>query len=149
MSFLNIQPKDGNWKKQFEKRRRMRKLIFIGIAIIAIAIIIGPFLGIGSPSYSEGNRVGTITKFSHKGLIFKSYEGEMNLGGFKSKTDEDGGSSVVANVFEFSVRDPKIVEQLDSAMTVGKRVELQYSEHLWAPYDLHTSYIITGVKILK
>lgn len=128
---------------------KRQKFILAFIAIVAIFVIIGPFLGVVTPSYSEGKRVGVINKFSSKGFIFKSYEGEMNMGGFKTQTNEDGASNAVANVFEFSARDQQVVEQIDSAMTLGARVELHYSEKLWSPYDLSTSYIITSVKILK
>jgi hypothetical protein len=69
---------------------------------------------VGCGEYSDGERVGTIQKFSRKGLIAKTWEGEMLLGGLKRKTvsgtDSNGGStsstSMVANVFEFTVEDP-------------------------------------------
>ena len=130
----------------------MRKMIF-GIAIVGVLfVIIGPLLGAVAPTYSEGDRVGVVTKFSNKGMMIKSWEGELNMGGFKnvSSTDADGNTinSVGANVFEFSVRDEGVVSQIKEAMESGKRVELHYLERLWTPYDQSTAYEITAVKML-
>jgi len=130
--------------------------------VIVYAIIISFFLGLaavifiaatnvaGLP-YSQGERVGVITKLSNKGLFCKTWEGEMNLGGFRNKTstDKDGNSttSVVANIFEFSVTDPEIVTQIQEAMNQGEAVGLMYEQYL-----IHnickssTGYIITRVR---
>ena len=131
----------------------MRKLIFLMIAVVAAIVVIGPMLGAVSPTYSDGDRVGVVTKFSHKGMIFKSFEGELNMGGFKTVTVEDNAgtnvNSVVGNVFEFSVRDEGIGKQITEAMESGKRVKLHYDESMFKPYDLSTGYVVNRVEILK
>jgi DhnA family fructose-bisphosphate aldolase class Ia len=131
----------------------MRKLIIAFIAIAACVVIIGPLFGTVSPTFSDGDRVGVITKFSHKGVVVKSYEGEMNLGGLRTVTVEDEAgtnvNSVVANVFEFSVTDEAVVSQIKEAMEKGRRVELHYDEYMWKPYNLSTAYVVTSVKILN
>ncbi len=86
--------------------------------------------------YSNGYRSGTLQKFSQKGWISKTYEGEL-------------WQSVVANVapqvWEFSVRDERVVRQLDSL--VGKPVRLHYTEHRGVPTRLfgETSYFVDSV----
>ena len=66
--------------------------------------------------YSEGMRTGVLVKFSQKGVIWKSWEGQLNLG------------SVVPTVWEFSVTDPAVAEHLGK--NVGKTFTIQY--HQWA-----------------
>ena len=73
-------------------------------------------------SYSEGQRAGFVQKFSHKGWICKTWEGELLL------TTLPG---VVPEKFEFTVRDEAVAEQLNANM--GKRVVLTYSQHMGVP----------------
>jgi hypothetical protein len=87
-------------------------------------------------AYSSGYRSGTLQKFSEKGWISKTYEGEL-------------WQSVVANVapqvWGFSVRDAHVIHQLDSL--VGKPVRLHYTEHRGVPPNLFgdTRYYVDSV----
>lgn len=101
------------------------------------------------PNYSEGSRVGVVTKLSHKGVIFKSWEGTINQGGVKTITDSDGNSEVVANAIDFSVTNGMIVEKLKDAYKSGKRVELVYSQYLIAPITQNSEYVIVDVKDIE
>ncbi len=67
-------------------------------------------------NYSEGERAGTVQKFSRKGWICKTYEGELALYVV---------AGVAPEVWNFSVRDPAVAEQMSKA--VGQRVQLHYS----------------------
>jgi hypothetical protein len=96
--------------------------------------------------YSTGSRMGVVTKFSNKGLVMKSWEGEMNLGGFRNKTNSNGESLVVANVFVFSVTSPDIAKQINEAMISGARVELVYNQWFLPPLSQDSGYTITAVK---
>ncbi len=73
-------------------------------------------------NYSEGERAGTVQKFSRKGWICKTYEGELALYVV---------AGVAPEVWNFSVRDPAVAEQMSKA--VGQRVQLHYSEHPGVP----------------
>jgi hypothetical protein len=118
-------------------------LIFIGLGFLLImGMVITTFTRGAFPNYSEGERSGTVYKLSHKGLIFKSYEGEMNLGGMAA----DANGSMVANTFQFSVRDPAVVAKINEAATSGKRVTLSYTQYAIGPVTLSTPYVIIGVK---
>lgn len=100
------------------------------------------------PNYSEGSRVGVITKLSHKGIIFKSWEGSINQGGTKVTRDSDGNSQVVPNATDFSVLDSGVVLQLTEAYKTGKQVEITYTQWLIIPVTQSTSYTITKVQVL-
>lgn len=116
---------------------------FTLIELIAVIIIIG-ILGIavvggggGSIGTSDGDRVGIITKLSNSGLRFKTWEGEMILG---------GQGTVNAAAWKFSVADPEILKKVKSAVDSQKKVRLTYHKELfWKPWDGATTYFINGV----
>jgi len=73
-------------------------------------------------AYSEGERAGVLQKFSKKGWICKTYEGEVAqyvVGG------------VAPQIWYFSVRDAAVAGQLFKA--VGQNVQLRYTEHRGVP----------------
>lgn len=97
----------------------------------------------GCGEYSDGVRIGTIQKFSYKGLVAKTWEGEMLLGGLKRKTSStsDGGitTSMVANVWNFTVEDPAIIAKLKEAMDSGAQVQIKYrQEIIGSPFRTET-----------
>lgn len=100
------------------------------------------------PDYSEGERVGVITKFSKKGLLFKSWEGSLNQGGTMQVSNEKGGSSVVPSVVDFNVQDPKIIESIKLAANEGKRVKITYIQWYIKPVSIDNERVITKVEFL-
>jgi hypothetical protein len=97
-------------------------------------------------NYSNGERIGMITKFSKKGLIWSSWEGTLN-------TTQTGMNS--ANQFEFSVdndvNDPKVIATLDSAATYGWKVKIKYHETFgknWFNNRGETNYFVKEVEVL-
>ena|SRR5215813_10078602 len=94
------------------------------------------------PGYSDGWRAGQVTKFSFKGLIHKTWEGQMALGGFKA-----ADQGVVANVWDFSVPDPEVAKLVLAAQESGKRVKLHYSQEWFvAPWRYETEYFVDKVQ---
>src|SRR5438094_979048 len=69
--------------------------------------------------YSEGERAGYLQKLSRKGWLCKTWEGEILMSSMPGAIPER---------FAFTVRDPNVVKQLQSAM--GQRVQLSYSQHV-------------------
>jgi len=102
-------------------------LAFIAYSWIALSI-----------SYSEGERAGYLQKFSKRGWICKTWEGEILL------TSMPGA---IPEKFEFSVRDPEIARQLTAA--TGKRVLLSYEQHKGVPTQCfgETEYYISRVQL--
>lgn len=97
-------------------------------------------------NYSTGERVGMITRFSQKGLIYPSWEGSLN-------TTQTGMNS--AEPFEFSVdndrEDPKVIALLDSAATEGWKVKIRYHETMgknWFRNRGMTDHFVTEVEVL-
>ncbi|HEY0064581.1 MAG TPA: hypothetical protein VGC21_20870 [Telluria sp.] len=89
-------------------------------------------------SYSEGERAGYLQKFSKKGWICKTWEGEILLSSMPGAIPER---------FEFSVRDDEIARQLTAA--TGKRVVLSYAQHKGVPTSCfgETEHFISKVAV--
>ena len=99
-----------------------------------------------SENYSNGERIGLVTQFSESGLIFKTWEGHLNL------TQTGMNSSVP---FDFSVdrddENPRVIATLDSAATFGWKVKLVYHETFgwnWFNNRGETDHFITRVDVL-
>src|SRR5205823_13610495 len=73
-------------------------------------------------SYSKGERAGYVQKFSKKGWICKTWEGELAIVSIPGTMSE--------KVF-FSVRDDAVAARINEAM--GKRVKLTYEQHMGIP----------------
>lgn len=108
----------------FESRRPHRWLWRLAIFVPLLAVL---FAGLWtwfslSWSYSEGERAGVLQKFSRKGWICKTYEGELAL-------YVVGG--VAPQIWHFSTRDPELAKQLYAS--VGRQIRLHYAEHRGVP----------------
>ena len=109
---------------------------FIIYFILSIAFIVTAYFSfVYYASYSEGVRSGQLIKFSHKGVIFKTWEGELSQG------------ISGAQIFTFSVldKDIKVIEDLKEQE--GQYVKLTYIERYrtfswWGD----SKYFVSGVK---
>lgn len=103
----------------------MRSFRIILIIVLLVAIGIGCYYLFGN--YSEGYRAGTMIKFSKKGNVIKTYEGQLNLG--MVLNDENTPASV-ANIWSFTVKgkDTSAIRAIEKALLTGKRVKLHYNE---------------------
>lgn len=92
-------------------------------------------------TYSEGDRAGLLQKFSHRGNLFKTYEGELVL----STVVTNGTTTLSSERFFFSVADPKIAASLNQFQ--GKPVVVHYSEKkATLPWRGETTYIVDSVR---
>lgn len=91
-------------------------------------------------AYSEGERAGILQKFSSKGWICKTYEGELAL-------YVVGG--VAPQIWYFSTRDEQLAKQLGSA--VGEQIRLHYTEHRGVPTSCfaETPYFAESFTLVK
>lgn len=103
-----------------KKKNKGRKLAAALLLIVCAGLII--YYLICGLTYSEGTRSGILTKVSKKGVIFKTYEGEMNVGGL----NQGDGTIMPLAVFKFSVREKPVYEELEQAQ--GEKVVLHYKE---------------------
>ena len=111
------------------------------IIILASAALIGYFY---FGTYSEGVRSGVVVKVSKKGILFKTYEGQLNLMTFGASRSQN----MVAETFDFSVPDYETdaIKILEEVSLSGERVSLRYKEKFMTfPWRGDTKYLIVGV----
>ncbi len=120
--------------------RRRRWPIVLGLLIVPL-VLFTLYIGLAfSWSYSEGERAGILQKFSHRGWVCKTYEGELAMSIVPG---------VTPTIWEFSVRDDAVVPRLGAAL--GKRVVLHYTEHRGIPTTCfgHTGYFVDSVSVMQ
>lgn len=92
-------------------------------------------------TYSSGTRSGYLVKISRKGYLFKTYEGQLNLGGFQE--GEDAG--IIGNIWNFSIQKDSVYQLLQELE--GEKVTLHYREVNRAfPWQGDTNYFVYGVE---
>ena len=113
----------------------MLKSFLMGIVILAV-LLTGYFAFVLWWNFSTGERAGWVQKFSNKGWLCKTWEGELALVSLP-------GTSV--EKFFFTVRDDAVAEQINKVM--GHRVNLHYQEKVGLPTSCfgETRYYVTGV----
>lgn len=95
------------------------------------------------PNYSNGERTGVVVKLSKKGVVWKTWEGEMNVGSMST----DGKGIAVPTVFKFSVKDDAIAEKIMDMSRSGNRTTLVYEQALMRSFrEGETPYLIVSVK---
>lgn len=104
-----------------------------------------------SNNYSDGKRVGYITKFSNKGIIFKSWEGELGLSQTGMNTTSIWDFSLDNDLYktdEYQVN----LQNLKLALDSGFKVEITYNQvngFNWFDNRGETNYFVDKVKIFK
>jgi hypothetical protein len=110
-----------NTSRTARPRRRAGRWIMLLLLLLIIGVGLWTWLTLAW-AYSDGERAGVLQKFSRRGWVCKTQEGEL-------------AQYVVAGVspqlWQFSVRDPKLGAQLDKL--VGRKVQLHYTEHAGVP----------------
>jgi len=120
-------------------RRRGRKvgIFFVLILIVAILLFAAYVWVTLHYNFSDGERAGYVQKFSRKGWVCKTWEGELamvNLPG------------TMPQIFTFSVRDAAVADQINK--TLGARVRLHYEQHKGIPTSCfgETEYFVSQVE---
>ena len=112
----------------------LRKILFILITTIILGIT-SYFTFLYYATYSEGVRSGELIKISSKGMLFKTYEGELSQGISGAK------------IFTFSVldKDKNVIDQLKELQ--GQYVKVTYVERYKTfPWWGDTKYFVTDVQ---
>lgn len=113
--------------------------LIVGLMLIA-ALLAGYIWVTLHFSYSNGERAGWVQKFSHKGWLVKTWEGELQMVSMPGAAPEK---------FYFTVRQDGIAPQINALL--GKKVALTYEQHKGVPTTLfgETEYFVTGVRVIE
>jgi hypothetical protein len=95
--------------------------------------------------YERGVMAGKVLRVTEKGILFKTYEGKLNLESFGALK----GASPIAETFDFSVEhsNTQVIEQLQQVALSGERVNLHFvKRYMKFPWRGDTRYFITQVE---
>lgn len=102
----------------------MKKTVKIALLLIVVVILL--FAGytaiVLNWSYSKGERIGYVQKFSEKGWLCKTWEGELQMLPVPGAIPEK---------FLFSVRDKAVISKINSSL--GKKIAVSYQQHIGIP----------------
>ena len=121
----------------------LKRRILLGLAtalVAALALFALYTWGVLNWSYSSGERAGYVQKFSSKGWVCKTWEGELAMVNVPGALTEK---------FSFTVRDEGVAARINASL--GKRVAIVYEQHVGVPSSCFgdTQYFITGVKVVE
>ncbi len=112
--------------------------VVLGVFALLIVLLFAAYTWLAlSYDYSDGERAGYVQKFSRKGWICKTWEGDLAMVNLPGQP---------AEIFSFTVRDEAVAEKLNA--TMGKRVSLHYEQHIGVPTSCfgESAYFVTDVR---
>lgn len=115
------------------------------LLIILLVLVAGTYVLLYFGIYDEGIRAGNVVRISKKGIVFKTYEGQLNLQSFGALK----GASTFAETFDFSVEKnkPEVIRELEAVALSGERVNLHYiKRYSKFPWRGGTKYFVISVE---
>ncbi len=121
---------------------RKRLLYFCLILILGFAV----YVFVCGRTYSDGFRTGVVIKISQKGFLFKTYEGEINLGGIT----QGDGTIMNKNIWTFSIQKNDTATYNLITRNQGKQIRLHYQEVLKSFFwQSETPYFVDKAELVK
>ena len=120
----------------------MLKKIAYWSLLIVVVVITAFFYFKYFYTYSKGYRAGLLQKISEKGMVFKTYEGEMVL----SSVESNSNVAIASEKFVFSVSDEAVAKSMEQIQ--GKNVVVHYTEKSGKlPWRGDSHYIVDSVRV--
>ena len=115
-----------------------RKTLITGLILAAIAL--AGYYVYRTWTVSEGSRTGLLFKASKKGVVFKTYEAQLHLGGSAMMTDQ--------SVWNFSISEPGVFDSIQKME--GKTVRCYYKELIDPfPWQGETKYLVYKIETME
>jgi hypothetical protein len=130
-----------------QKVKQTTRKVLIRLVITLLVVGFGVFAFMYWGVYEEGVMAGKVLRISEKGVIFKTYEGKLNLDTFGALK----GTSPIAESFDFSVEKDKtdVIKELQDVALSGERVNLGYIKRYGAfTWRGDTRYFVIKVERL-
>ncbi len=140
----SIQEKKEGISKSFDSgvkktKSFFKKLMLGSIVLLLVSFVL--FLVYANWTYSEGTRAGNLIKISKKGYVFKTYEGQLKLGGIDLANPDEG----LSDSWSFSVKNKEVFEELERLQ--GQKVVLKYKQiNRSMPWQGDTDYFIYAIQ---
>lgn len=121
----------------------MKRFIFTLVFILIVALG-SYFYWKYEFTYSDGYRAGLLQKFSRKGTIFKTYEGEMILSSIRSNAN----MAIASEKFFFSVVDENLSVKIEKLQ--GLNIVVHYTEkNATLPWRGESTYLVDSVRVVQ
>jgi len=125
-------------KKKRSGFRRFATTLFIVIVLVLAGLIYWKYYF----TYSQGNRTGLLQKFTYKGNIFKTYEGELVLSSIRSQ----GNMTIASEKFLFSVTNETVAKKLENLQ--GQFVTVHYEmKNGTLPWRGENRYLVDSIRV--
>jgi hypothetical protein len=117
-----------------------RRRIIAGVVLIPLVLLALYIWFSLTWTYSSGERAGYVQKFSKKGWICKTWEGELAMVALPGAMSEK---------FFFTVRSDSVAARINQSL--GKRVAISYQQHVGVPTTCfgETGYWVNNVKVVE
>ncbi|MDR0824076.1 MAG: hypothetical protein LBN74_03215 [Prevotella sp.] len=117
----------------------VKKIILLLLALIVAGLLIFGYVWFYVPFSDSGVKAGILNNVKHKGIIFKTYEGQLIQSGFRP-----GVQGLQSNEFQFSVENKELFEKLMPLS--GQNVRLHYKEYYGVlPWRGYTKFIVDSI----
>jgi hypothetical protein len=130
--------KSPAWTGTIRKTKKVLRWFLFLLGFIMVSFIYWKYFY----TYSEGYRAGLLQKFSSKGTLFKTYEGEMILSSVSSTRDV----ALASEKFLFTLTNKTLVRQFDTLQ--GESVIVHYRQKngiiFWRG---DSQYLVDSVKV--
>ena len=134
------QAKPSRWAGAVKKTKKVLRWTMSLLIIFFVIFVYFKYFF----TYSEGYRAGLLQKFSNKGVIFKTYEGELIL----SSVSSTANVAIASEKFIFSVVKKNVSLQYDTLQ--GKNVIVHYTEKKGTvPWRGDSRYLVDSIAIRK
>lgn len=121
--------------------KTMKKTLYI-ILFIIFLVIAGFIYWNYFYTFSDGSRAGLLQKFSRKGNVFKTYEGEMIL----SSVQSNANVPLASEKFFFSVTNKEVAKKLSDLQ--GEYIVVYYNEKKGTlPWRGESTYVVDSVAV--
>jgi hypothetical protein len=122
------------------RRHRSKAPLIIALLLLSPILVLALYtVVVLNWAYSDGDRSGYLQKFSRRGWVCKTYEGELAMSSVPG---------VAPTIWTFSVRDKDVARKLNE--NLGRQVVLHYSEHRGVPTTCFgtTDYYVDSVRAI-
>jgi hypothetical protein len=122
-----------------ELRKKAVKITLL-LIVAVVLLCTGYMMIVLNWSYSRGERIGYVQKFSEKGWLCKTWEGELQMLPVPGAIPEK---------FLFSVRNKAVISKINSSL--GKRVSIYYEQHKGIPTNCYgeSEYFAVDARVLE
>lgn len=128
-------------KRTLQTTTKIVKRFLIIALVVGLGVLTFLYWGV----YESGVMAGKVLRITEKGILFKTYEGKLNLESFGALK----GASPIAETFDFSVTSDQteVIGELQEVALSGERVNLHFiKRYVRFPWRGDTKYFIEKVE---